>query len=1492
MRAALRWMVLLWTAATARAGTLYVAPGGGHVAPFDAWSNAAHDLQSAIDAAAAGDTILVSNGLYNIGGRPAAGAALTNRVTIDKPVAVRSVNGPFVTAIAGRYDPVATNGPAAVRGVWLTTNASLTGFLVVSGATAAAGATEMDGGGLYCVAPEAWVTNCMIRDSRAYRLGGGVRGGSLRGCVLAGNRGLLAGGATIAALAGCSIVDNEAVSDSSAAVGGVFGGSMTNCLAWGNRAVWPSNSNHRAAPVSFTCTWPLPASGTGNFTNDPRLVAGAWPYLRADSPCIDAGTTQGWSAAATDLQGDPRVLGAGIDLGADEFAGAAATGAIALAISAEQAAAGPNYPFQFTADIAGQVLGVRWDLGDGSQESDTAAFRHLFPTAGVYTVVCIATNFDTAAAASVTVTVADAVQCVATSGDDGNSGLSWAAPKATLQAAVDASLPGGTVWVSNGLYAAGGRAVAGGPTNRVVIDRMVVVRSVNGPLVTQIAGAPGTGVTDDFSAVRCAYVASRSRLVGFTLTNGCTWWSGDARTAQSAGGAWCESEDARLEQCIIAGCRARWHGGATLRGELRSCVLVGNRAEEAGGGAVSGRLVNCTVAGNSAYAAAGGLLGVTGVNCIVYHNLAPAGANHQQCALSYSCSTPLPAGPGNLAADPGLLALLEPRLRAGSACVDGGSAEPWMAAGADWRGDPRLAGPVDIGADEFGSATGGLQVAAHAIGSFHAALQPVTLWAGVAGRAAGTIWDLGDGAQTADVFQLTHIYATSGLYTVSLLASNADGVVTSRLELTVLDPVADLTWNGPAPAANWRVGLESNWVAVSGGPGPVVFTNGARVLFSDPPAGVATNVNVSSVQPGSVVVWSDHPAHYRFFGGAPGGNTLTKRGGSHLTLESGAAHTGETLLAEGEVRLVCPGGQITTLGAGDAPTYIQPGAALDFPRNGYQGATLYGLQEHLFIAGAGPGGGGAVVNNYGEDNVHMFALLRDSTLELMADAAIGGTSRWDLYYNPIQLNGHALTKTGPNVIYHWNKLVGPGELVVTQGTFGFARSSLGAESISGATIRVEAGGRLWLWDNQATHPLIVVNGGWVGLQEVGAGYDCYQRGPFIISNTATFAGYDAFALHLYGCVSGPGALRKMGGGEVRLLGTNTYAGGTAVREGRLHGTTFGLAGCITNDATLAFVQSFTGAFSGVISSTGAVTFAGGGRVVVPDAQPYSGPTLISEGALQVDGALAGGGAVTVLPAATLCGTGSIAGPVACAGTIAPGAPVGTLHLGSSLELSTSATLRIEVGAAGCDLLAVAGTASLSGRLQADSLGGHDAVAGTTFVLLRAAAVTGTFSSITGTPHPGTGWVVQYAPTSVTMVVTGTPVYGFDAFVYAIPNPALRGYLDDPEGDGYPNLLEYATMGDAAAADDMARLRGAWSADTRPAIRFLPRPGATDISYYIERAWAPGAAGWESVLSNLSGGGWSGPAAFQLVPGTNGNELWAGDAGGATGAVFRLRITRP
>src|SRR3954471_14377730 len=79
--------------------TLYVWQDNPNPAPpYTNWASAATNIQDGVDAAAVGDRVLVTNGVYASGGTALNGP---NRVFLNKAILVQSVNGPTETWIVG-----------------------------------------------------------------------------------------------------------------------------------------------------------------------------------------------------------------------------------------------------------------------------------------------------------------------------------------------------------------------------------------------------------------------------------------------------------------------------------------------------------------------------------------------------------------------------------------------------------------------------------------------------------------------------------------------------------------------------------------------------------------------------------------------------------------------------------------------------------------------------------------------------------------------------------------------------------------------------------------------------------------------------------------------------------------------------------------------------------------------------------------------------------------------------------------------------------------------------------------------------------------------------------------------------------------------------------------------------------------------------------------------------------------------------------------------
>lgn len=219
----------------ASAATWYVKTNGSDAAAGTAWTNAKQTIQAAIDVAFSNDVVLVSNGVYSVGGRTVNGWAVTNRVAITNAITVASVNGPSVTRILGRADPLATNGNAAVRCVYAGTNSFLTGFTLAGGHTRTNGDWRADqsGGGVWCEV-SAVISNCTLLTNGAAVYGGGSYQGTLNFCALTSNSmalGGTGGGSCSGVLDHCTLSGNTALTG-----GGSFNSTLSNCTLAGNAA--------------------------------------------------------------------------------------------------------------------------------------------------------------------------------------------------------------------------------------------------------------------------------------------------------------------------------------------------------------------------------------------------------------------------------------------------------------------------------------------------------------------------------------------------------------------------------------------------------------------------------------------------------------------------------------------------------------------------------------------------------------------------------------------------------------------------------------------------------------------------------------------------------------------------------------------------------------------------------------------------------------------------------------------------------------------------------------------------------------------------------------------------------------------------------------------------------------------------------------------------------------------------------------------------------
>ena len=340
----------------------YVSLTGSNVYPYETPANAANKIQDAIGVAVMGDKVHVAAGNYN------------EDITLKNGVEVLGA-GEASTTING----TGTGTVVTASGVGSATK--LDGFTITGGDTSQDGGgmyndassttvtnctfsgnsahfngggmanriessptvtdctfynnTAMEGGGMSNQWVSATVTNCTFYNNIATRGGGMHNEGSpseVTNCIFYSNTG--DGGAMYNREASPNVVNCTFSGNSSPYYGGAMNSTynsrakVTNCILWGDSAEWegPEIYDFGGTDPSITTVtysdvqggW----GGTGNKNANPlfsNAAAGDY-HLKSGSPCIDAGNNAAVpSGITTDFEGDARIMGAAVDMGADEF---------------------------------------------------------------------------------------------------------------------------------------------------------------------------------------------------------------------------------------------------------------------------------------------------------------------------------------------------------------------------------------------------------------------------------------------------------------------------------------------------------------------------------------------------------------------------------------------------------------------------------------------------------------------------------------------------------------------------------------------------------------------------------------------------------------------------------------------------------------------------------------------------------------------------------------------------------------------------------------------------------------------------------------------------------------------------------------------------------------------------------------------------------------------------------------------------------------------
>ncbi len=667
------------------------------------------------------------------------------------------------------------------------------GTISVTNCTITGNSAQSEGGGICNFNSNGGtisVTNCTItgNSTQTYGHGGGIENSNYNGgtitttnCAIAGNTAQYGGGiansnqsgGTIA-VTNCTLVGNTATSNG----GGIDNNgdgtiTVTNCTTIGNTAqnVGGIYNFSNAGAITLTndivygdfggevgvggglctasdCDIQGGYMGTGNINANPLFFNPPSDlHLQPSSPCLGAGTASGAPSQTIDGKTrpnppsigayeeqpqatttlissmNPSVSGNSVTFDANVFGGAgsvSATGTVTFIVDG----------IALTPVPLGQYI--------GTERVGIAYYTTSSLAVGSHTVTASYSgdgNYGPSMSSVLTQVVNAHISplYVAPSGSDGNPGTQ-AAPKLTIQAAINAAVSGDTVLVEDGTYS--------GPGD-IDLDfwgRNITVTSQHGPTATTI----DCGASSGHRGFYLHYGETNAVISGLTIQNGtntnglapgglygggggiynanasltvqnCVIRNNVDSDYSNGGGGIYNSGTLTLSRCLMAGNSSEFGGAVENYGgmlTMTNCLFTGNSSDygaalyaynQTGGVAA---VTNCTLIGNSALngnvveSYGGATVAVSLTNDIVYGNTGGAVSTSSPVTASYCDIQGGYAGTGNINADPLFFnaASGDFRLQPGSPCLGAGTANGAPATDINGLTRPN---PPSIGAYDF-----------------------------------------------------------------------------------------------------------------------------------------------------------------------------------------------------------------------------------------------------------------------------------------------------------------------------------------------------------------------------------------------------------------------------------------------------------------------------------------------------------------------------------------------------------------------------------------------------------------------------------------------------------------------------------------------------------------------------------------------------------------------------------------------------------------------
>jgi len=263
----------------------------------------------------------------------------------------------------------------------------------------------------------------------------------------------------------------------------------------------------------------------------------------------------------------------------------------------------------------------------------------------------------------------------------------------------------------------------------------------------------------------------------------------------------------------------------------------------------------------------------------------------------------------------------------------------------------------------------------------------------------------------------------------------------------------------------------------------------------------------------------------------------------------------------------------------------------------------------------------------------------------------------------------------------------------------------------------------------------------------------------------------------------------------------------------------------------------TGQLRDAAGVAGGFAKTGAGRLVLGGANDFTGDVVVQHGELSVSGSLGAGGEVS-LNAGTLSGTGAIAKPIVLnsGAAVSPGNDSVDTLTADSLVWNGGGTLVFDLGATSSDRL------SLDGALAKGTSGAFTfafspikpLIVGTTYTLVDFGSTdfSATDFSATGLGYAKGVFSVSANAVHFTLTSDGSGALAYQAWADAHGLPAnAAGPADDADGDGVPNLLEFALAQNPLAFGGVKPVMVTHdeAGELYPAMRFVRRIDRGDVT---------------------------------------------------------------